>query len=594
MVFIVGIATERFQAESRGLLFFLRNFMGAGQGTGAAGHKEMRKMNVAQLIIRCLENEGVQYMFGIPGEEILDIMEALKDSSIQFITTRHEQGAAFMADVYGRLTGHAGVCIGTLGPGATNLITGVADANCDGAPLVAITGQVSSDKLHITAHQFLDLTRIFAPVTKRTKQVLEPETAEEIVRLAFKYAENEMPGATHIDIPVNVAKMEVGEDAKPLAHGTSGLREIAERNAVAKAYGIIRGARNPVILAGNGAVRSGAAEALTRFADAFGIPVVNTMMAKGIIPCDNEMYFSTVGIPQKDFGNVLLDHADVVIAVGYDLVEYDPRKWNSSGGIQIVHIAVLPADINKYYQTAVQVVGAIPESLEALLVLGNGKNHDSARMKVIKAEIEREREAYRTDDSFPMKPQRMLQDVRSVLAPEDILLSDVGAHKMWIAREYPCYKPNTCLISNGFATMGFALPGAVAAKLLYPERRVLAVTGDGGFLMNCQELETAVRMHTSVVVLIFHDGSYGLIKWKQMDRFGSSCYVDFGNPDFVKFAESFGCKGYRIQKAADLVPVLEDAFLQEVPSIIDCPVDYDENTRLTQHLHEIYEKFSHA
>lgn len=551
-------------------------------------------MNVAQLVIKCLENEGVEYMFGIPGEEILDIMEALKDSSITFITTRHEQGAAFMADVYGRLTGRAGVCIGTLGPGATNLITGVADANSDGAPVVAITGQVASDKLHITAHQYLDLTRIFAPVTKRTKQILEPETTEEIVRLAFKYAESEMPGATHIDIPVNVSKMLVDDHAKPLLHGTSGLREIAEKKSIARAAHIISNAKNPVILVGNGAIRNGASEMVTKFAESFGIPVVNTMMAKGVVPHDSPMYCSTVGIPQKDFGNVLLDYADVVIAIGYDIVEYDPRKWNVSTTSQIVHIAVLPADVNRFYQASVQVVGSIAESLEALMTFADTPTHNFERIQHLKVEIEREREQYRNDDSFPIKPQKILMDVRSVMGMDDILLSDVGAHKMWIAREYPCYKPNTCLISNGFATMGFAVPGAIAAKMVHPDKKVLAVTGDGGFLMNCQELETAVRVHTPIVILIFHDASYGLIKWKQMDRFGSSCYVDFTNPDFVMLAESFGCKGYKVTSASDLIPMLEDAFTQDVPSIIDCAVDYDENVKLTEHLREIYSTYSHA
>ncbi|MFA6688879.1 MAG: acetolactate synthase large subunit [Sphaerochaetaceae bacterium] len=546
-------------------------------------------MNVAQLVIKCLENEGVQYMFGIPGEEILDLIEALKDSSIQFVTTRHEQGAAFMADVYGRLTGRAGVCIGTLGPGATNLITGVADANCDGAPVVAITGQVSSDKLHITAHQYLDLTRIFAPVTKRTKQILEPDTTEEVVRLAFKYAESEMPGAAHIDIPVNVSKMDVDDRAKPLLHGTSGLREIAEKKSIAQAYRIISSAKNPVILAGNGAVRNGATEALSRFAQTFGIPVVTTMMAKGVVPCDNDMFVATVGIPQKDFGNVLIDYADVVIAVGYDIVEYDPRKWNVTNASKIVHIAVLPADVNRFYQAAVQVVGSIAESLEALMAFADAPTHDPGHVQRLKEEIRQDRERYRTDDAFPIKPQRILMDIRCVMGPDDILLSDVGAHKMWIAREYPCYRPNTCLISNGFATMGFALPGAIAAKLVYPDKKILAVTGDGGFLMNCQELETAVRIHTPIVVLIFHDDSYGLIKWKQLDHFGSSCYVDFSNPDFVQFAQSFGCKGYRVESASDLIPMLEDAFRQDVPSIIDCPVDYGENVKLTEHLKDVYE-----
>jgi len=549
-------------------------------------------MNVAQLLVKCLEKEGVKYIFGIPGEEVLDIMDALQESPIQFITVRHEQGAAFMADVYGRLTGHAGVCLSTLGPGATNLVTGVTDANSDGAPLVAITGQVSTDKLHLTAHQYLDINRMFAPITKRTKEVLNPETEEEIVRLAFKYAENEMPGATHISIPVDIAKKEVSDEDVPLSRVPVSLRESADRTTILEAYDLIKKAKRPILLVGNGAIRSFASAALTRFVQTLHIPVINTMMAKGVLSCDDPYYCCTVGLPLKDYGNIILEQADTVIAVGYDIVEYDPRNWNAKRNTTIVHIASMPADINKYYQTATQVVGYIPESLDELTyLLGRGDVKDSDwALKIIDVATEDE-SCYLDDASFPMKPQKILMDARKVMGEDDILISDVGAHKMWVAREYPCFRPNTCLISNGFASMGFALPGAIAAKLIYPKRKVLVVTGDGGLLMNIQELETAVRIHTPIVVLIFHDSSYGLIKWKQMDHFGRSYSVDFDNPDFVLLAESFHAKGYRVTKAEDLIPILQDAFAQDVPCLIDCPVDYDENLKLSAHLKEVYEAY---
>jgi len=548
-------------------------------------------MNVAQLLVKCLEKEGVKYIFGIPGEEVLDIMDALQESSIQFITVRHEQGAAFMADAYGRLTGHAGVCLSTLGPGATNLVTGVTDANSDGAPLVAITGQVATDKLHITAHQYLDLNRMFAPITKRTKEVLNPETEEEIVRLAFKYAENEIPGATHITIPVDVAKKPVSDDDVPLSRVPIVLRESADKTSILEASDFIRKAKRPVILVGNGAIRASAAEALARFVQTVHIPVINTMMAKGILSCDDPYYCCTVGIPLKDYGNIILEQADTVIAIGYDIVEFDPHNWNAKRNTTIIHIASMPADINKYYQTTTQVVGYIPESLDELTYLLSRTTKDSLWALKIKDAATADEECYKDDLSFPMKPQRILKDVRKIMGEEDIAVADVGAHKMWVAREYPCYRPNTCLISNGFAAMGFALPGAIAAKLVYPKRKVLAITGDGGFLMNVQELETAVRLHLAIVVLIFHDSSYGLIKWKQMDHFGRSCYVDFDNPDFVLLAESFHAKGYKVTKAEELVPILQDAFTQEVPCLIDCPVDYEENLKLSAHLKKVYETY---
>ena len=542
---------------------------------------EKPERNTADLLVECLIEEGVEYIFGIPGEENL----AIYDSPIKFITVRHEQGAAFIADVYGRLTGKAGVCLSTLGPGATNLITGVADAYSDGAPLVAITGQVGTERMHITSHQFLDLTKMFEPITKRTKMVVRPDTIGEIVRLAFKYAENEKPGATHIDLPVNIAKMPVPEHEKPLKKKIA-PKEYAELDTVQDAAGLIFQAKNPVILAGSGVVRGHAAQALTEFAMKLKIPAINTMMAKGVIPLDNKYSMWTVGIPQKDYQNKILEEADLVIAVGYDIVEYAPAKWNPEGKVQIIHVDMRPAHINKLYQPEVEVVGDISDSL---LQIGRrtARHQEPEKALEIKARMVAEHESYAGDASFPMKPQRILQDVRKVMGKDDIVISDVGAHKMWIARHYQCYEPNTCIISNGFATMGISVPGAIGARLVYPDKKILAICGDGGFMMNCQEFETALRAKTPFVTLIFNDSSYGLIKWKQMDQYHKNCYVDFTNPDFVKFAESMGAIGYRIEKAEDLVPTLEQAFQQKVPVIIDCPVDYSENTKLTAHLEEL-------
>ena len=544
-------------------------------------------MTAAELLVRCLENEGVKYIFGIPGEENLDVMQALRNSSIQFITTRHEQGAAFMADVYGRLTGKAGVCLSTLGPGATNLVTGVADANSDGAPLVAITGQVDTNRMHITSHQFLDLVQMFTPITKRSKQIVRPDSINEIVRIAFKYAESEKPGAAHIDLPNDIAKLPVPEDPNvmPMRH-TAVHQELTDVADVEKAAGLIFQAEHPVILAGHSAVRAHAAEALTKFAEQLKIPVINTMMAKGIIPMDDRYSMGTMGIPQRDFQNVMLDNSDLVIAVGYDIVEFSPSKWNRTQNHKIIHLDVRPAHIHSLYQPQVQVVGDISDSLEKIAVRCHRENEPELFFRLKELMLE-DYSAAESDDGFPIKPQRVLHDIRQVLGREDILISDVGAHKMWIGRQYNCYHPNTCIISNGFASMGISVPGAIAAKLIYPEKKVLAVSGDGGFMMNCQEMETALRIGVPIVVMIFNDSGYGLIRWKQEDHFGSSCFTDFTNPDFVKFAESMGAKGYRIQSAEEIIPVLEDAFSQNVPCIIDCPIDYSENTRLSERLQKM-------
>ena len=549
--------------------------------------KDSPTMTAAELLVRCLENEGVKYIFGIPGEENLDVMQALRNSSIQFITTRHEQGAAFMADVYGRLTGKAGVCLSTLGPGATNLVTGVADANSDGAPLVAITGQVDTNRMHITSHQFLDLVQMFTPITKRSKQIVRPDSINEIVRIAFKYAESEKPGAAHIDLPNDIAKLPVPEDPNvmPMRH-TAVHQELTGVADVEKAAGLIFQAEHPVILAGHSAVRAHAAEALTKVAEQLKIPVINTMMAKGIIPMDNRYSMGTMGIPQRDFQNVMLDNSDLVIAVGYDIVEFSPSKWNRTQNHKIIHLDVRPAHIHSLYQPQVQVVGDISDSLEKIAVRCHRENEPELFFRLKKLMLE-DYSAAESDDGFPIKPQRVLHDIRQVLGQEDILISDVGAHKMWIGRQYNCYHPNTCIISNGFASMGISVPGAIAAKLIYPEKKVLAVSGDGGFMMNCQEMETALRIGVPIVVMIFNDSGYGLIRWKQEDHFGSSCFTDFTNPDFVKFAESMGAKGYRIQSAEEIIPVLEDAFSQNVPCIIDCPIDYSENTRLSERLQKM-------
>lgn len=538
-------------------------------------------MHTAELLVRCLENEGVEYIFGLPGEENLDVLQALKHSRIQFITTRHEQGAAFMADVYGRLTGKAGVCLSTLGPGATNLMTGVADANLDGAPLVAITGQVGTDRMHIESHQYLDLVAMFHPVTKWNAQIVRPSITPELVRRAFKVAQTEKPGAVHIDLPENIAAMEVTGEPLASSYADKTYASFASLEDAAKQ---ISQARNPLILVGNGAIRAHASAAVTEFATRLHIPVVNTFMGKGVIPWQHPLALWAVGLQQRDYINWGFETSDLVIAIGYDLIEYSPKKWNPEGTIPIIHIGAIPAEIDSSYIPVTEVVGDISDSLLEILKRcqreGSGDPCALRLRDIIRADYA----SYSQDLAFPVKPQKLVYDLRQVMAPDDIVICDVGAHKMWMARHYHCDQPNTCLISNGFAAMGIAIPGAIAAKLVYPDRHVVAVTGDGGFMMNCQELETAKRVGTAFVVLIFNDGGYGLIEWKQHNYFGESNFVHFGNPDFVLLAESMGLKGYRIQNTADLIPTLKEALAQEVPAIIDCPVDYRENLRFSPKL----------
>jgi acetolactate synthase I/II/III large subunit len=539
----------------------------------------MGELNTADLLVQCLENEGVEYIFGLPGEENLHILEALKNSSIKFITTRHEQGAAFMADVYGRLTGKAGVCLSTLGPGATNLMTGVADANLDRAPLVAITGQVGTDRMHIESHQYLDLVAMFAPVTKWNKQIVRPGITPEVVRKAFKISQSEKPGAVHIDLPENIAAMPV--EGRPLNINVNEKVYASYRSLNHAAMAIAK-AKNPLIMVGNGAIRALASEALTEFATQLNIPVVNTFMGKGVIPYTHPLALWSFGLQQRDLISCAFEESDLVIAIGYDLVEYSPKRWNPQGTVPIVHIGMTSAEIDSSYIPIVEVIGDISDSLMELLKRTDRQGKPAPHAIQLRPEIHAEYERYANDDGFPIKPQKIIYDLRQVMGPEDIVISDVGAHKMWMARHYHCDTPNTCLISNGFAAMGIAIPGAIAAKLVHPNKKVVAVTGDGGFMMNNQELETALRVGTPFVTLIFNDNGYGLIEWKQINQFGKASYVKFSNPDFVKFAESMGLKGYRVESATDLIPTLKTALEQDVPTVIDCPVDYEENIRFSQ------------
>jgi len=539
----------------------------------------------AELLVRCLEHEGVRMIFGIPGEETLALTEALADSTIRFVTCRHEQGAAFMADVWGRLTGRAGVCLGTLGPGATNLATGVADANLDRAPVVAITGQAGRDRIHKESHQYVDVVQVFRPLTKWNTRLELAAVIPEAVRKAFKVAETEKPGACHLELPEDVAEEPVPAAAAPLSTERP-RRPSPDRTALRRAAELIDRARDPLIFAGNGVIRGKASLALREFAGRTGIPVANTFMAKGCIPWDHGLALGTIGLQVRDVVACGFDRADLVIAAGYDPVEYAPKLWNAEHVKTIVHIDFTPAEVDEDYQPAVEVVADIREAFELLAELVSVRR-DPARVRPLHDWILGELQTGATDDGFPLKPQRVLHDLRKVLGAHDILVSDVGAHKLWVARLYPAEEPNTVLISNGLAAMGIGLPGAMAAKLLHPDRRVVAVVGDGGFLMNVQELETAVRLGLTFAVVIFRDDAFGSIRWKQVMRYGRELGVAFGNPDFVALARAFGCRGERVEAADELVPALEAALAGPGPCVVEVPVDYRENFRLTERLGQL-------
>jgi len=539
-------------------------------------------MKAADLIVQCLEHEQVRYVFGLPGEEILDILDSFLDSRITFVPTRHEQGAAFMADAYGRLTGRPGVCLSTLGPGATNLATGVADANLDRAPLVAITGQAGRDRIHKESHQRVDIVEAFRPLTKWNTRIETAGVIPEVIRKAFKLAESEKPGACHIEVPEDLAREST--DGAPLSTERA-RRPSPDRQALETAARLIEAASFPLIFAGNGVIRGRASHELRKFARAHGVPVAHTFMAKGSMAYDDELCLLSVGLQARDYISCGFDKADLIIAVGYDPVEYAPKFWNPERKKSIVHIDFTPAEVDSFYQPAVEVVADVREAIELLGGLVRGQK-DPAPYHTLRRYILSELEEGADDDGFPLKPQRILRDLRAAMGREDILISDVGTHKLWIARTFPAYEPNTVLISNGYAAMGIALPAAIAAKLVHPERKVVAVSGDGGFLMNCQELETACRLGLPIVNVIFRDGGYNLIQWKQQTHLGRESGVKFGNPDFVALAAAFGANGYRVDSARALGSVLAAALAHPGPSIVDVPVDY-ENAKLTAGLGQL-------
>lgn len=540
----------------------------------------------SDLFVECLEAEGVEYVFGIPGEETLDLNESLEDSSIRFVPVRHEQGGAYMADMYGRLTGRAGVCLGTLGPGATNLITAVADAYLDRAPLVALTGQADVERMHKESHQYIDLVQILRPVVKWNARVSSPDIVPEVVRKAFKLAEAEKPGATHLELPEDV--MMAAVDGSDVAASTPLPRQQPVRTEprardLLRAAEIIRSAQRPVALAGNGVVRGGAAPALREFARATGIKVAETFMAKGVLDAESPLALGTVGLQARDYALAGFEEADVVIAIGYDLVEHAPKHWNPLRDKQIVVIDTVPAEIDANFVPDVELIGDIYGALARLADECRDTLHagGSPRLREL---VGGHLAGAAQDDSFPAQPPRALLEIRKALGRDDILISDVGLHKLWIGRMFPAHEPNTVMIANGLAGMGFAVPSAIGAKLVHPERNVVTVSGDGGFLMNAQELETAMRLRTPFVNVVWENRQYGSIVWKQDKKFGRHFGTDFTNPDFVTLAEAFGLPAWRAESIDDFSARFRHALTLDVPSLLVLPIDYSPDVALTEQL----------
>lgn len=546
-------------------------------------------MKASDLFVKCLESEGIEYIFGVPGEENADFMMSLEGSeSIKFILTRHEQGASFMAEIYGRLTGNPAGCLGTLGPGATNLITGVADANMDRAPMLVLTGQGATSRLHKESHQVMDVVGMFEPVTKWAETIRQPNTIPEVIRKAVRVARSEKPGAVHIELAEDLAKAETS--AKPIKPFRF-RRPVPDDKIVNAAFELIKNAKSPVILAGNGCIRRRASKQLRAFCEQTGIGVISTFMAKGAVDMDSDYCLYTVGLGNKDRMNLVIDQADLVITLGFDMVEYHPRLWNPDGNKRIIHADFLPAEVDENYLPEVEVVGDLAHFLWMLNERVSSKvkfDFDLVNQKAARDAMTADLEEFKDDRTEGLiRPQKALFDARTVLGPDDILLSDVGAHKMWIARHYHCHEPNTCLIPNGFCSMGFALPGAIAASLVYPDRKILGISGDAGFLMNVQEMETAKRIGANLVMLVWEDKEYGLIAWKQQNEFGRHTDLSFDNPEWMGLATAFGWGGHRCDNSADLLATLEAAFEEKGPSLVVIPIDYRENQLLTKKLGEI-------
>jgi acetolactate synthase-1/2/3 large subunit len=529
-------------------------------------------MKASDLFVKQLEEEGVEYIFGLPGEENLDFLESLRTSKIKVIITRHEQTAAFMAATYGRLTGKAGVCFSTLGPGATNLVTGVAHAQLIGAPFVSISGQKALRENRQARFQLIDVVSMMRPITKQAISIVDPSMIPTILRNAFKLAQAERPGAVHVELPEDVA--ESGTNAVVQKRGYT-RRPAPDAVAIEKAAEMINRAEYPLIILSAGANRKLITKQLEQFIGKTGIYAVHTQMGKGVLSDESEYSLFATGIHRRDYVNCGIDRADLIITIGYNIVEYPPYVWNRELTKKIVNIDFVEAETDKYYNPDVEVIGDISNSLCQLGEKVRGKK-DGEGFKATRAFLNKKL-SIDFKKSYPLTPQEIVWHARSVLAADDILTLDNGIYKLWFARLYKTFRPNTFLVDNALATMGAGLSAGLAAKMLHPDKNVLAVVGDGGFMMNSREIEFALRYNIPLVVLVLNDNAFGFVKWEQQSKGFPSFALDYANPDFVKYAESYGAVGLKVHEGDSLSDILREAFARKKPVLVECPIDYSVN-----------------
>lgn len=544
--------------------------------TATQSSVEIQSMKASDLFVRALEKEAVEYIFAVPGEENLDMLESLRTSSIKLILTRHEQGAAFMAATYGRLTGKAGVCMATLGPGATNFVTPAAYAQLGGMPLLMITGQKPIKKSKQGQFQIIDIVRLMEPITKLSKQIVHGNTIPALVREAFRVAEEERPGAVLLELPEDIAAE--ASDAQVFEPGERHYA-VAGDDVIGQAANLIKQARHPLILIGAGANRKQARTALCDFVHGTGIPFFNTQMGKGVVDERSSLFLGTAALSDGDYVHCAINRSDLIINIGHDVVE-KPPFFMEAGGKQVIHVNYKSAQVDQVYFPQVEVVGDLAASISRLQAAVGKLNADFAYFMRVKKEIDNHLTEGADDPRYPIIPQRLVADIRKVMGDEDIIALDNGVYKIWFARNYNAYQPNTVLLDNALATMGAGLPSAMMAAMLNPQKRVMAICGDGGFMMNSQEIETAVRLRMNLVVTILNDSAYGMIRWKQAHAGFEDWGLQFGNPDFVKYAESYGAYGHRVDSTDSLLAIYEKAFTAGGVHLIDVPVDYSENTKV--------------
>lgn len=547
-------------------------------GLVATEGNQVKKMTKASdLFIRALEVEGVEYIFAVPGEENLDMVESIRTSKINMILTRHEQGAGFMAATYGRLTGKAGVCMATLGPGATNFTTPAAYAYLGGFPLIMITGQKPIKKSKQGQFQIIDIVSLFDPICKMSKQIVHGNTIPALVREAFRLAEEERPGTVLLELPEDIAAEETNA---PVMEPHPRHYAVAGDAVLEEAAQIIKKAKMPLLLIGAGANRKQAHNALYDFIHTTRIPFFNTQMGKGVVDERSELFLGTSALSSGDYLHCAIDRADLIINVGHDVVE-KPPFFMEKGGKMVIHINYKSAQVDQVYFPQVEVIGDLARSIDLLKdKLGGEVEFDRSYFEKIRKEVEAHMIEGADDPRFPIIPQRIVADTRKVMRDEDIIALDNGIYKIWFARNYKAFQPNTVLLDNALATMGAGLPSAMMAAMLYPKRRVMAICGDGGFMMNSQELETAVRLKLNLVVTVLNDNSYGMIRWKQAEAEFEDWGLKFGNPDFVKYAESYGATGHRVESAENLIPTFEKAFEAGGVHLVDLLIDYSENQKV--------------